>query len=245
MTGWLRRKSELFFLLFCLSGSSLLLFPGFLDKSSCSQCRGICHVEAKEKKQCLAEAVPGCDASHSVVLFLIAEAALHYRGTQVSEDSLCGVIIGSLILWPWAFANKAGRNSVFRAVPAGFIICIDGVSSEAFDLYACQFLMILNTLLYAYSLVEGFKRVVFDEGYAVYLNVVDLGSELHALVLLASDYGANIWAVDTDYAVLDFLMVEVVGLLSEYFVYGHQTAFLLRGQINVGLELTAKEVPLR
>ena len=44
--------------------------------------------------------------------------------------------------------------------------------------------------------------MVFDEGYSVNLDVVDLGSKLHAFVLLSSDDGANVRAVYADNVVL-------------------------------------------
>ena len=50
--------------------------------------------------------------------------------------------------------------------------------------------------------------MMLDEGYSVNLYVVDLGSELHALVLLASDYGTDIGAVYADNAVLDLLFLS-------------------------------------
>lgn len=45
--------------------------------------------------------------------------------------------------------------------------------------------------------------MVLDEGYLVNLNVVDLGSKLHAFVLLSSDDGPNVRAVYADNAVLN------------------------------------------
>ena len=45
--------------------------------------------------------------------------------------------------------------------------------------------------------------MVLDEGYSVNLDVVDLGSKLHAFVLLASDYGTDIGTVYADNAVLN------------------------------------------
>ena len=45
--------------------------------------------------------------------------------------------------------------------------------------------------------------MVLDEGYLVNLNVVDLGSKLHAFVLLSPDDGPNVRAIYADNAVLN------------------------------------------
>ena len=44
--------------------------------------------------------------------------------------------------------------------------------------------------------------MVLDKGNAIDLNVVDLGTELYTLVLLSTNNGAQVWAVDADNAVL-------------------------------------------
>ena len=48
---------------------------------------------------------------------------------------------------------------------------------------------------------------MLDERDAVDLNVVDLGTELDTLVLLAAHYRADIGTVDADDAVLHFLFI--------------------------------------
>lgn len=49
---------------------------------------------------------------------------------------------------------------------------------------------------------------MLDERDAVDLNVVDLGTELDTLVLLAAHYRADIGTVDADDAVLHFLLLN-------------------------------------
>lgn len=56
--------------------------------------------------------------------------------------------------------------------------------------------------------------MVFDEGYSVNLNVVDLCSELNALVLFASDYGPDVGTVYADDAVLHLLFLSKCPLLA-------------------------------
>ena len=50
--------------------------------------------------------------------------------------------------------------------------------------------------------------MVLDEGYPVNLDVVDLGSKLHAFVLLSSDEGLDVGAVNADNAVLNLLFLS-------------------------------------
>lgn len=199
---------------------------------------------AEEDKQRLTETVACRYASHSVMLLLIAETALHYRGAQVAEYAPCGALIAGFILGLGTLAHKACGDAVFGAIPAGLVVGIDGVASETSDIDACQLPLVLNALSDTDSFVEGLKGMMFDKGDALYLYVVDFGSELHAFVFLASDDRTYIRAVNADYAVPDFLMVEVVGLLPENLPYCHQPPFLILCQMNGWLELSAKAVPL-
>ena len=57
--------------------------------------------------------------------------------------------------------------------------------------------------------------MVLNEGYSVNLDVVDLGSKLHAFVLLSSDDGPDVGAVNADNAVLDLLFLSQRDLLTE------------------------------
>ena len=85
---------------------------------------------------------------------------------------------------------------------------------------------------------------MFNERDAVYLDVVDLGPELDALVLLSSHYRTDIGSVDADDAVSHLLPVEVVSLLTEH-LSDYQDAFvLLCCQYNHRSVLAAQTVPL-
>ena len=186
--------------------SSLLRF--FNGKLSCGKYCGVCHVDAEKEKQCLAAGVACRYPAYAVVLFLIAETALHGGRAQSADYPSCGANVGIFFLWLRAFAYKAGSYAVFGAVPPVVVVGIDCVGSDSGHFDACQFLLIFNALLEPYALVEGFEGVMLDEGYSVNLYVVDLGSELHALVLLASDYGTDIGAVYADNAVLHLLFLS-------------------------------------
>ena len=69
--------------------------------------------------------------------------------------------------------------------------------------------------------------MVLDEGYSINLYVVDLGSELHALVLLAPDYGTDIGAVYADNAVLNlhFFQWQLCIDAPEFTDYKHSRYF--------------------
>ena len=67
--------------------------------------------------------------------------------------------------------------------------------------------------LYGTPLVEGFEGVMLDEGYPVNLDVVDLGSKLHA-----SDDRTDVGAVNADNAVLNLLFLSQRTLLAEHFL---------------------------
>ena len=56
--------------------------------------------------------------------------------------------------------------------------------------------------------------MVFDEGYSVNLDVVDLYSELNAFVLLASDDGPDVRTVYADDTVFHFLFLSKCALLA-------------------------------
>lgn len=110
--------------------------------------------------------------------------------------------IGIFIFRLRPFTHKACNDTFVCAELSIFVIGIYGICSNSFNGDACQFLLIINTLLQSKTFVESFERVVFDKRYAIDLNVVDLGTELYTLVLLSTDNGAQIWAVDADNAVL-------------------------------------------
>lgn len=150
---------------------------------------GVCHMDAEEQQQCLAETVAGCDTPHSIVLFLIPEAALHYRCPEIAEDAACCRDARILILGLRPLAGEACCDSFFAAIIAGFIVCVDCVASELLDFNTREFLVILDALFYACAFVEVLKTMVFNERYAIYLNGVDLGPELHPLVFLPLTMG--------------------------------------------------------
>ena len=56
--------------------------------------------------------------------------------------------------------------------------------------------------------------MVFDEGYSVNLDVVDLDSELHSLVLLASDNRTDVRTVYADDTVFHLLFLSKCALLA-------------------------------
>lgn len=87
-------------------------------------------------------------------------------------------------------------------------------------------------MLEARAFVEGLEGMMFHERDTVNLDVVDLGSELDALVLLAAHYRTDIRAIDAYDAVLHLLPVEVVSLLTEY-LSDCQDAFMLFGVLLV------------
>lgn len=86
--------------------------------------------------------------------------------------------------------------------------------------------------------------MMLDERDAVDLNVVDLGTELDTLVLLAAHYRADIGTVDADDAVLHFLFIEMVGLLTMDFFNCHDAFVLLCRKMNHRSIQAAQAVPL-
>ena len=85
--------------------------------------------------------------ANAIVLFLIAEAALHSGRTQSPDYSSGSAYVGVFILWLRAFADKTCRYAVFGTVPPVVVVGIDGVSSDFGDFDSGQFLLIFNTLL--------------------------------------------------------------------------------------------------
>ena len=81
--------------------------------------------------------------------------------------------------------------------------------------------------------------MVLDKGNAIDLNVVDLGTELYTLVLLSTNNGAQVWAVDADNAVLHILLLHQVLLLTSHLVYSSYTLTLFSIQTYRGSVLAA------
>ncbi|MGM9817006.1 MAG: hypothetical protein ACI304_08145, partial [Lepagella sp.] len=100
------------FLCSSILSSLLLFFDGKLPRGKYS---GVCHVDAEKEQQCLAAGVACRYPAYAVVLFLIAEAALHGGRAQSADNPSCGAYVGVLILWLRTFAYKAGRYAVFGA----------------------------------------------------------------------------------------------------------------------------------
>ena len=63
--------------------SRLLHVPGHLP---CGKDGGICRMDPEEEQQCFAEHVACLDAPNGIVLFLVPEAALHYRGPEGPDN---------------------------------------------------------------------------------------------------------------------------------------------------------------
>ena len=74
----------------------LLYFDGKLPRG---KYRGVCHVDSDKEQQCLAAGGASRYPAYGVVLFLIAEAALHGGRAQCADYSPCGAYSGVLILF--------------------------------------------------------------------------------------------------------------------------------------------------
>ena len=105
------------------------------------------------------------------------------------------VVASAFLLW-----QVAGRQ-VWRRLPCG---CRERAAVSRCG--SC-------VPLYGHTLVERFEGMVLDEGYPVNLDVVDLGSKLHA-----SDDRTDVGAVNADNAVLNLLFLSQRALLAEHFL---------------------------
>lgn len=78
--------------------------------------------------------------------------------------------------------------------------------------------------------------MMLDEGYSINLDVVDLGSELHSLVLLASDDGPDVRTVYADDAFLHLLFLSKQALQSTpQFGGGRPAVFAMLGISESGV----------
>lgn len=118
---------------------------------------------AEEKEQCLALGVSRRDPANSIMLFLIAEAAFHSGRAQSADYTSGDAEVNVLILWLRPFSGKAGGNAVLGAILSVLIVGIYCVRSYTFGIDAGQFLVIFDTILEPYALVEGFERMMFDK----------------------------------------------------------------------------------
>ena len=128
--------------------------PEFYGELPSGKCGCVGHVDAEEQKEGLAVAVAGGDAADTEVLLLVAEAALHYGGAQVTDDTAGGRDVGLLVLGLGTFADEVGRDATLGAILTVFIVGIDGVHADAGDLYARQRLLIFNALFESSAFVE-------------------------------------------------------------------------------------------
>lgn len=165
------------------------LFFFFQCHLSGCQGGGVGHVYAEEEQQGLTVAVAYRDPPESVVLFLIAEAPLHYRGAESTDNAAGDTDFRLFVLRFGSLTHKICDNALFGAIAAVLVVGVDGVHTNPADFHAHQRLPVFNALFQARTFVEGSEGVVLDEGDAVNLYIVDLGAELDAPVLLASYYG--------------------------------------------------------
>lgn len=199
---------------------------------------------SEEQQQSLALLVACGDAAQAVVLFVVAEAALHHRCPQCADDASGAAFFRVGILGLGAFTDEVGGDAVLGAVASVVVVGIDGVCTDPLDLNAREFLLIIYALYEPHPLVESLERVVLDERYAVDDDVADLGAELHALVLLAADDGADVRAVDAHDAVFDLLVLEQIPLLAVHGGYGHEPLLLLGIQADACAVALAQPRPL-
>ena len=127
---------------------SFSLLPLFFDgKLSGSKYSRVCALYAEKEQQCLATGVACRYPANAIVLFLIAEAALHGGRAQCPYDPSCCADTCVFILWLGTFADKTGRDTVFGTVSPILIVGIDGVCTDSGDFRTSQFLLIINAFL--------------------------------------------------------------------------------------------------
>ncbi len=129
------------------SGLSHTFLRLFLGKATGGKGRSICHVDAEKEQQRLASCVARRDAANTIMLFLIAEAALHGCRAQCADYTACGADIRILILWFGTFTHETGRYSVLCAVFTVLVVCIYLVGPYTSDINAGQFLMVFDAVL--------------------------------------------------------------------------------------------------
>ena len=102
-------------------------------------------MDAEKEQQSFAAGVACRYPANAVVLFLIAETALHGGRAQSPDYSSGCAYVSIFILGLRAFADKTGRYAVFGAIPPVVVVGIDGVCSDFGDFDSGQFLLIFNT----------------------------------------------------------------------------------------------------
>ena len=66
-------------------------------------------MDSEEEQQCFAEHVACLDAPNGIVLFLVPEAALHYRGPEGPDNPSRFLEASGFFFGPWAFSDETGR----------------------------------------------------------------------------------------------------------------------------------------
>ena len=120
-------------------------------------------MDSEEEQQCFAEHVACLDAPNGIVLFLVPEAALHYRGPEGPDNPPRLLEASGFFLGPWAFPDETGRYASLRTHGAVGVVGVYGVGTDTPDFDSRQRLLIFNALLQANALVEGLEGVVFYE----------------------------------------------------------------------------------
>lgn len=63
-------------------------------------------MDSEEEQQCFAEHVACLDAPYGIVLFLVPEAALHYRGPEGPDNPSRFLEVSGFFFGPWAFSDE-------------------------------------------------------------------------------------------------------------------------------------------
>ena len=141
---------------------------------------GICRMYSEENPQDFRLPVPCLYSWEWVMLFLSAEAAFKPGGSlpwELTSENLSQ----PLVLCRPSLAYEGSGYPIFRAEPSVGIISIYGVGSHASYPNAHKLLLHTETVLKAYTLIERLERDVLNEGYSVYLYIVDFCTELNGL----------------------------------------------------------------
>ena len=162
---------------------------------SISKCVG--GLYAEEYPQGLGGLGAGPYPPEAVMLLVVAGAALQAAGPFLGN--------GPRQFFPLLFkfagpslSFEVGTDAVPGGEPAVPVGGIDGIGPGDLDLGPCQALDIEDCVAEPYALVEGVEGKVLDEPDAVELELVNLGTELHRLFLLAPYNGPHVGPVQAD-----------------------------------------------
>ena len=103
-------------------------------------------MDSEEEQQCFAEHVACLDAPNGIVLFLVSEAALHYRGPEGPDNPSRFLEASGFFFGPWAFSDETGRYAFFRTHGAVGIVGVYGVGTDTFDFDPRERFLIFNAL---------------------------------------------------------------------------------------------------